>query len=248
MIEDYNEYRLAKREKIIFLSELVVFLAAAGYVFYAGIFPAAAAPLLYPKAEKIYRGWLARRRKNVLLVQFRDFLYSLSASFASGRHMAEAMEEACENLTEIYGADSVLVSELLAMLKKMKETGDTDISVWADFSARCHLEDIGDFTAVYAACRETGGNLVAAVNKAASVIGEKITIENEIRTMAAQKKLEGRIITAMPVIIILFLQMMSPEYLEIMYTSLAGRLLMTAALAMAAGAYVVIERITQIEV
>ena len=52
----------------------------------------------------------------------------------------------------------------------------------------------------------------------------------------------------MPVVIILFLQMMSPDYLEVMYTTAAGRILMSLALGAIVFAYWMIERITDIEV
>lgn len=90
--------------------------------------------------------------------------------------------------------------------------------------------------------------MVAAVNKAAAVIGEKIGVEQEIRTMVSQKKLEGRIITAMPLLVILFLQTASPEYLSVMYTTLAGRILMSVAVAAIVGAGIMIERITRIDI
>lgn len=59
---------------------------------------------------------------------------------------------------------------------------------------------------------------------------------------------EGRIITIMPVAIILFLQIMSPDYLQVMYSTAAGRILMSLALAAIVIAYFMIERITSIEV
>ena len=52
----------------------------------------------------------------------------------------------------------------------------------------------------------------------------------------------------MPVVIIIFLRLMSPDYLAIMYETLMGRLMMTVALVTTAAAYVLIERITDIEV
>ena len=66
--------------------------------------------------------------------------------------------------------------------------------------------------------------------------------------MISQKKLEGRLITAMPIFIVLFLQLTSPDYLAVMYESLAGKILMSLALLATVLAYVMIERITAIEV
>mgnify|MGYP000362610807 CR=1 FL=1 len=248
MTEDYNEYALSKKERASFAAGFVSFLCLPGYVFYESLLPAAAGLFAYRKEERFYRNYKAGCRKNALLLQFRDFLYSLSSSFATGRHMTEAIQEAGENLREIYGENSDMAAETESMLRRIRETGATDLEVLADFSARSHLEEAEDFTQVFRACRETGGNLVAAVNKAATVIGEKINIEREIKTMVAQKKLEGRIITAMPAVIIFFLQLMSADYLDVMYQTLAGRILMSAALGLTLGASIVIERITEIEV
>lgn len=245
---DYNEYELSKKEEVLFALCLLLFFGGCGFIFYASFLPAFLAPLFYRPMKVAYRQAAAEKRKNQLLMEFRDFLYSLSSSFASGRHMQEAMEEGMESLHEIYSEKGILENEISQMLAKIRETGEADIDLWNDFAKRSHLEDIQDFTAVYGACRKTGGSLVLAVNKAAAVIGEKISIEREIKLMASQKKLEGRMITALPVIIVLFLQIMSPEYLEVMYTTFAGRILMTMALVLAMGAYVVIEKITRIEV
>ena len=52
----------------------------------------------------------------------------------------------------------------------------------------------------------------------------------------------------MPAIIVVFLQAVSPDYLEVMYVTFGGRILMSLALFAMAGAYVMIERITDIEV
>ena len=52
----------------------------------------------------------------------------------------------------------------------------------------------------------------------------------------------------MPVFIIVFLQVISPNYLNVMYETITGRFLMTAALIVTAAAFVVIERITSIEI
>ena len=248
MTGDYNDYTLSKRERAAFVLILALSLCIAGYAFYESLIPAAAGMIGCRKAERVFRNYKAACRKNALLVQFRDFLYSLSSSFATGRHMSEAIEEAGETLREIYGENSDMAAETGYMLRRIRETGATDLEVLEDFSRRSGLEDAEDFTQVFRACRESGGNLVQAVNKAALIIGEKINIEREIKATVSQKKLEGRIITAMPVVIIFFLQIMSADYLDVMYHTLAGRLIMSAALGLTLGASVIIERITEIEV
>lgn len=247
-MNEYSGYELSRREKTVFTAVLAAFLGIAGLIFYNSILTAAALPFIWRKAEKTWCVYKSRQRRNNLLLQFRDFLYSLSGSFAAGRHMAEAMSEAEENLSDIYGRECMLSEEIRCMLRAVDETGMTELEVLSDFARRSCLEDVEDFVQVYGACRSSGGNLAGAVNKAAQVIGEKITVEQEIHAIVSQKKLEGRIIMAMPAVIVLFLQLMSPDYLEIMYQTLAGRLLMSTALTAELGAGLMIERITRIEV
>lgn len=248
MVSDYNIYEPAGKEKVMMTVVFFLAMAMAGYVFYGTFLFALLTPFVNRRALGAYCRYRAEKRKAQLLIQFRDFLFGLSSSFATGRHMEEAMEEGIENLTEVYGEKCFLAEELSCMLRRMRRTGETDIDVWEAFSAKSGLEDAADFTQVFRACRETGGNMIHAVNRAAAVIGEKISVETEIRTMISQKKLEGRIITAMPVGIVVFLQTVSPDYLSVMYSTFAGRILMSAALLAVVGAYVVIERITAIEV
>ena len=191
-VSDYDIYQPDRKEKMAAGAGFALLCSFCGYIFYGTLLWGLMFPFLYPKMLYVYCRFRAERRKRELLGQFRDLLFSLSASFSTGRHMEEAMEEAL--------------------------------------------------------VRETGGDLVFAVNKAAAVIGDKIAVEGEIKTMISQKKLEGRLITAMPVFIVLFLQMTSPDYLAVMYGTFAGRILMTLALSATVLAYVMIERITAIEV
>ena len=52
----------------------------------------------------------------------------------------------------------------------------------------------------------------------------------EIDTMLAARKGELRIMTVVPPAIILYLNLTSPDYMDVLYSSLKGAVLMTAAL------------------
>ena len=145
-------------------------------------------------------------------------------------------------------ANEAAAEHFTGLSDRITEARGNDIAVLRDFEKRSRLEEVSDFVQVYAACRDTGGDMINALNKSARMIGEKIAIKKEIAVMVSQKKFEGRIITCMPFVIIVFLRFISPEYLESLYSTWLGRLLMTVSLAAAAAAYYLIERITDIEV
>ncbi|MGI6721945.1 MAG: type II secretion system F family protein [Anaerovoracaceae bacterium] len=191
---------------------------------------------------------MAEKRRALLLTQFKDLLYSMSASIATGRMMSAALEEGLENLKLIYDEDTPLVRELKYIVRSVGENRGHEQELLADFARRSGCEDIRNFVDVYAACRQTGGNMERVIAEATEVLTEKMTIEREIKALTSQKKFEGNIIITMPIAVVMLLNVVSPDYLQVMYQTLAGRLVMTLALAVMAAAYILMIRLTRIEV
>ena len=75
---------------------------------------------------------------------------------------------------------------------------------------------------------------------------DKLTIVRDIESYTAQKKFEGKIIALLPPLIILFLKLTAPDYLLPMYESMAGRIIMTAALLLMICGYIAAQKITDI--
>ena len=59
-------------------------------------------------------------------MQFRDLLYSISASVSTGRQMPEALKEAEQNMKLIYKEDSCIVLELTNMVKRLNEYRESE--------------------------------------------------------------------------------------------------------------------------
>lgn len=244
---NYNQYVLSDREKKFLAAGLVTGLLFVGNLFFSSILPVLLFPCLWRKTKDFYREYAGEQRKKVLLLQYRDLLYELSSSFSSGRHMEEALYESRDKLKIIYSEDADILLETEAMLEGMKQ-GKTDLQVWEDFSERADIDDIREFVMVFRVCRETGGDFISVLNRAAGVIGEKIILENEIRTMMIQKENEGLIITVMPFILLFFLKITSPSYLSPMYETITGRMIMVLALFLTFAAYRIIKKIVKVEI
>jgi tight adherence protein B len=244
----YACYELSHEEKTRFLLICGLSLFSAAYLFYHSlILSMIFACLSYP-GLKPYRNYLAEKRRREIKGQFRDVLYSISASVSAGRQMPEALFEARENMKLIYRDDSLIVMELSDMVKRLFEYRESEDDILKDFAVRTGIEDISDFVDIYLTCRETGGDLIKVLTKASEMIIDKIVIEKEIRTITAQKQFEAKILTAIPFIIVLLLQLISPDYLEAMYQGIKGRLLMTMALFGIGIAYFWSMKLTKIEV
>ncbi len=245
--QDYNEYILEKKEMIVLSFVLIVFLLLIGNLFFrTGLF-LLFFPVLIGKSKNLYMHYVIEKRKKNLLIQYRDLLYELASSFSAGRHMEESLKESFDKLKMIYEEDTDILREVRLMLDCIN-SGETELNVWENFAERSHLPDIEDFVIVFRVCRETGGDFIQVLNYAAKLIGEKILIENDIRAMIIQKRIEGNIIAVMPFIIILFLRISSPDYMTPMYETIIGRGVMLIALILIIFAYRIIERIVKIEI
>ena len=245
---DYGIYNPTIKERIMLAILLAVALETIGLLFYNNIWGIAILPVAYFFLDKKYRAMMVKKRRDKLRNQFRDVLYSLSSTFATGEHMLSAMEKSVVSIGEIHGNDSDMQRELEEMIIKIRGAGEDEIELWKDFGLRSGVEDIRDFAEVFANCRDAGGNLVKTVDRATEILSEKIGIESDIKLMASQKVTEGRIVGMMPVFMIAFLRLTSPAYMNVMYESIMGRVVMTVSAAITIAAFIVTERVTRIEV
>ena len=244
----YDKYMVDKREKQLIFAGTLVVGTSLSVLLYHNIFFSLVLLFFYIKIQEIYAEYMLDRRKRALAEQFKDFLFILSTSIGAGRGMRDAIGEAIPGIVGIYGENAILSRELKNMHKRMSIGNEEDVTVLNDFAKRSASEDIVDFMIIYSTCKTTGASLVDALNKAASVIIDKMTIENEIRTMANRKKNESIILFAMPFIVVLFLNLFSPEYIAPLYESYIGRVIMTMVVAADIFIYSVMQKITNVEI
>ena len=244
----YDKYMVDKREKQLLFAGTLVVGTSLSVLLYHNIFFSLVLLFFYIKIQEIYAEYMLARRKRALAEQFKDFLFILSTSIGTGRGMRDAIGEAIPGIVGIYGENAILSRELKNMYKRMRIGNEEDVTVLNDFAKRSGSEDIVDFMIIYSTCKTTGASLVDALNKAASVIIDKMTIENEIRTMANRKKNESIILFAMPFIVVLFLNLFSPEYIAPLYESYIGRVIMTMVVAADIFIYSVMQKITNVEI
>lgn len=248
MLIDYSEYSLSVKEKYSFFSVGYLCVFAVTYLFYHSFFFSVSASFICLLFKDPFVKWKAEKRRGLLITQFKDLLYSMSSYVAANIQLAQALEGCLENLKSMYDDDSPLVIELEYMVRNIRENKESEIRLLQNFAERSCCEDIENFVQVYVACTVTGGDMEKALKNTIEILMDKINIEREIRTLTAQKKFEGNIITAMPVIVILFLNIFSPDYLSPLYATLWGRLLMTGAIAGLAVSHFMMKRLTDIEV
>ena len=96
--------------------------------------------------------------------------------------------------------------------------------------------------------RQSGGDLSRAMNRAASIIGDKIQLEAELKALMAQKAFESRIVAGAPFAMVLLMRVTAPSYMRVMYETSSGLVITSISLLLIACAFWLMERINQIEI
>lgn len=245
---DYNVYIMEPFEKFLYIFLAAAVLFVIGFIFYQNILLSL---LLTPFAffyPRIKIGEIIKKRKNLLNLQFRDMLYSLSSSLTAGKSPETAFSDVLKDLKVLYPTDDVyIIKEVEYIIRKLK-MNETVESALDDLGKRSKIEDIQNFTEVFKTCKRTGGNLVNVIRNSSDVINEKIEIIEDINTIIAAKKFEHKILSFVPVIMIVILSLTTEDYMAPLFNTILGRTVMTIAIIIMVAGYFISHKIMDIEV
>lgn len=232
------------------LAYLVVYLAGAlavGELLYehmaAGLVFLLAFPILRKNREK------QRLKKEDCehAVQFKDALISIKASLEAGYSMENAVSAAGEDLACIYSKGCFIREELERIGRSIANSVPVE-EAFQNFATRSGLEDAQNFAEIYRTARKSGGDLLRVLQSSVTVITDKTDLRREIRTILTAKKMECRIMKAIPPGMIVYFRIFSPGYLDILYDGAGGRILMTVLLLVYLALVWLMEYITGVEI
>lgn len=247
-LTDYDVYVMTKSEKMFTIVAAAIALFAVGYVFYHSLILSALLALFAVKAPKIRTRQIIDKRKNQLSLQFKDMLYSLSSALSVGKSVETGIRDSLQDLQVIYPDPETDILVELGLILRGLGINNTIEDMFGQFAERAHLEDIDNFVDIFVTCKRTGGDLIEVMRSTSNTIGDKIEVKQEIETMISGKKYEFNFLMILPVIMVLFLTLTSGDYMAPVFTTIVGRIAMTAAIAIFALAYVVGSKIMKINI
>ena len=159
-----------------------------------------------------------------------------------------AYAPACvRDLEQLYPKNEDIVAEFRYIETQQRVSVPVE-ELFLDLGQRCKVEDIENFASVLYTAKRSGGDLGNVIQKVARMLGDKIDVKKEIEATLAAKKSEQMIMSLMPAGIILYLQLASPGFLDILYGNPFGICAMTVCLTVYGAAYWMGKRIVEIEV
>lgn len=246
--QDYNFYQMSSKEKILYITMAGMFIFAIAFIFYQNVvisFLMTPLAIFYPK---IKTKDIIEKRKSELNIQFKDMLYSLSSSMSAGKSIELAFRDVLKDLSIIYPDENIDIIKEVSYIVRKIEMNETIEACLEEFAARTHIEDISNFVDVFRTTKRTGGNMIEVIKNTSNIISDKLEIKIEIDTMLSQRKFEQKVLSGIPILLILFLSLTSKDYMEPVFNDIRGRLAMTVSIVLIFTAYFISRKIMNIKV
>ena len=96
--------------------------------------------------------------------------------------------------------------------------------------------------------RETGGNTAEVLDRVTQTIRERMKLKRLVSTLTAQGRFGGWIVTALPIAMVVVLNIVKPDYMDPMLESTAGIIALVAGALMVGAGAMVIRKIVDIDV
>ena len=187
-----------------------------------------------------YRAMKARRLARIE-AQLPDALTMVSGALRAGASLAIALD----NLVNEQPAP---ISQEFEILTREQRVGvEFDVSL-GNMERRIPMQDFRMLTTALRINREVGGNLAETIESLAETLRRKSTMEGKIRSLTAQGKLQGIVMTGLPVLLGVLLNFLEPAAMSKLWTTGVGWMVLTVVIVMELMGYVMIKKITSIDV
>lgn len=227
---EYRRYDFTGKEWGLEIFRALVLTGMTGWLFFGklwGVF------LLFPASFLVIKDRREQKRKerlSELRKDFKEFVASFSNSVQAGYTMEQAIAIGLEDMQMLYpGEQHVLMEELEWMTGQMelKISGD---QLFADLAVRSGLEEIRSFAVVMGIGKRQGGNLVQITRGAAEHIDKKLQVQMEVEQTIAGRNMEKNIMFMMPFFMLFYLRVTNASYMEVLFTTMQGHLLLACCL------------------
>jgi tight adherence protein B len=246
-MKDYHKYRLNIKEVIQCIGISVILTTAISWVFYRDTLGLLLLLVLLPATIVLKKKTNVRQQQQQLAYEFKEALRLLASALQAGYAPENALIGIEVDLARLMGQEAVIVKELQYINRQIKLNVPIE-KLFKELAYRSHVEEINGFSQVFAYAKRGGGDFVKIIKDTTDRIEDKVEVEREIQVVMAAKKLEQNIMNAIPLGILLFVDISSPGFLTVMYEDIFGRVVMSLCLLVYGGAYLISRKIVNIKI
>nr|WP_010637590.1 type II secretion system F family protein [Acidithiobacillus thiooxidans] len=202
---------------------------------------AAGAAFLILLLPRLIMRWLQKRRLDRLHAQLPDALMMLASGLRSGANLQQAMEGLSRDL-------SPPISQELGLVVREQRLGAAFEDAIDLLAERIPSPDVQLVASALRISREVGGSLADTVARLGETIRKRLMMEQKIKSLTAQGRLQGIVMTALPALIILALLQIEPQAMGALFSTTQGWAVLAVAILCEILGYFWIRKIVSIEV
>ena len=193
------------------------------------------------RGKTAYAKWLNARYVRKFDEQLTDALGTMSNALRAGFSISQAFESVAES-------DMHPISDEFALLLQQMRVGMSFDDALASLDKRIGSDDLTLVVTAIDIARKTGGNLTEIFDSISETIRARMRIERKVRTLTAQGRLQGIIVSLMPFFLCGVMTVMKPGMMIPFLTSLNGIVCLVGASVMVMIGWIIIRKIVTIKV
>ncbi|MGX6570453.1 Flp pilus assembly protein TadB [Cupriavidus necator] len=184
---------------------------------------------------------MQRKRLMAIEDQMPDALLMMSSALRAGASFPMALES-------VVAESRPPISQEFDLLMREVRLGVDLMDALRNMEKRIPVPDFLMVTAAITISREVGGNLAETLESVARTLREKHQMEGKIRALTAQGKMQGLVMTGLPLFLIVVLNHMEPVAMAPLFSSPIGWGTLSVIAVMELLGYKAISKITHIDV
>ena len=200
---------------------------------------------------KIKAGWqngqspLARyldaKRRAKFNMQLPEALATMSNALRAGFSISQAFDSVVDQ-------GEAPMSEEFAILQRQLKVGMSFDTALESLSQRVGSDDLTLVTTAILISRKTGGNVTEIFDKISETIRGRMRIERKVKSLTAQGRLQGIIVSLMPIFLGIVMTILRPGLMLPFLTSVTGLLCVFGMTVLVVLGWLMIRRIIKIDV
>lgn len=242
-----STYHLTPKESVEGILKSVGITIVIMLLFYRSFW----AVVVFPFVLLLVRKQIVQNREEKKRIHLQEeFLHGigvLNSSLQAGLSMENAWREVEKELLLLYGAESQVYCEIREINHRVVHNVPLE-RLFLEFAYRTRLDDVIQFAELLEFGKRSGSNWKTLIDVTVSQIVERHEAKQEIDIMVAEKKMEQKIMSFMPLGLLAFLQFAAGDYMAVLYHNWLGVICMSVFLVGYVLAAMLSQRIMKVDV
>lgn len=197
--------------------------------------------LMVPVGAKMWLKIRTAKRRRTFNGQLDTTLQMMASSLRAGQSFPQAVDACARD------AESPMRDELARIINEHR-IGRDIIDAMEDTADRMGCDDFVWLAEAVETTRETGGNLNEIIDRVAQTLRDRTEIREKVHAYSSEGRITSYILMALPIVVGVAYSLISPGYIDPLFTTGTGKLLLAGSAVMFVISYFWMRAIVQVKV